>query len=137
MGHLSTHVLDTAAGKPAAGVTVELRRLAVVGVNRIVVGRRLPVGLRQEAQQVDARVRHGRVRGEADHRLAAQIGDGLDDVHAENSCSAAGNSTALTATPWKMPLPLMKQTPFRGWSINFSSEMFRFFDCKTSRRKRF
>lgn len=28
MGHLSTHVLDTAAGKPAAGVTVELRRLA-------------------------------------------------------------------------------------------------------------
>ena len=26
-----------------------------------------------------------------------QIGDGLDDVHAENSCSAAGNSTAFTA----------------------------------------
>ncbi|MBW4986139.1 hydroxyisourate hydrolase, partial [Mameliella sp. CS4] len=31
MGHLSTHVLDTAAGKPAAGVTVELRRLAEDG----------------------------------------------------------------------------------------------------------
>ncbi|QGY03414.1 hydroxyisourate hydrolase [Methylobacterium mesophilicum SR1.6/6] len=28
MGHLSTHVLDTAAGRPAAGVAVELRRLA-------------------------------------------------------------------------------------------------------------
>lgn len=27
MGHLSTHVLDTAAGRPAAGVAIELRRL--------------------------------------------------------------------------------------------------------------
>ncbi|MDP4022073.1 hydroxyisourate hydrolase [Methylobacterium sp. NEAU 140] len=31
MGHLSTHVLDTAAGRPAAGVTIELRRLAADG----------------------------------------------------------------------------------------------------------
>ncbi|KAA0123584.1 hydroxyisourate hydrolase [Methylobacterium sp. P1-11] len=31
MGHLSTHVLDTTSGKPAAGVTVELRRLAADG----------------------------------------------------------------------------------------------------------
>ncbi|RUP19127.1 hydroxyisourate hydrolase [Methylobacterium sp.] len=35
MGHLSTHVLDTAAGKPAAGVTVELRRLAEDGTGEI------------------------------------------------------------------------------------------------------
>ena len=28
MGHLSTHVLDTASGRPAAGVAIELRRLA-------------------------------------------------------------------------------------------------------------
>ncbi|MET0366957.1 MAG: hydroxyisourate hydrolase [Methylobacterium sp.] len=27
MGHLSTHVLDTTAGRPAAGVAIELRRL--------------------------------------------------------------------------------------------------------------
>ena len=31
MGHLSTHVLDTAAGRPAAGVAIELRRLAADG----------------------------------------------------------------------------------------------------------
>jgi 5-hydroxyisourate hydrolase len=31
MGHLSTHVLDTAAGKPAAGVVIELRRVAENG----------------------------------------------------------------------------------------------------------
>ena len=31
MGHLSTHVLDLAAGRPAAGVAVELRRLAPDG----------------------------------------------------------------------------------------------------------
>lgn len=27
MGHLSTHVLDTTVGRPAAGVAIELRRL--------------------------------------------------------------------------------------------------------------
>ncbi len=31
MGHLSTHVLDTASGRPAAGVVIELRRLAEDG----------------------------------------------------------------------------------------------------------
>lgn len=31
MGHLSTHVLDTAAGRPAAGVAIELRRLGADG----------------------------------------------------------------------------------------------------------
>lgn len=31
MSHLSTHVLDTAAGRPAAGVAVTLRRLAADG----------------------------------------------------------------------------------------------------------
>jgi hydroxyisourate hydrolase len=31
MGHLSTHVLDVAAGRPAAGVTIALRRLAPDG----------------------------------------------------------------------------------------------------------
>lgn len=31
MGHLSTHVLDTAAGRPAAGVAIELRRLGSDG----------------------------------------------------------------------------------------------------------
>ncbi|MCJ2012427.1 hydroxyisourate hydrolase [Methylobacterium sp. J-076] len=31
MGHLSTHVLDTASGRPAAGVAIELRRLAADG----------------------------------------------------------------------------------------------------------
>ncbi|GJD35768.1 hydroxyisourate hydrolase [Methylobacterium aerolatum] len=31
MGHLSTHVLDTASGRPAAGVAIELRRLAEDG----------------------------------------------------------------------------------------------------------
>ena len=31
MGHLSTHVLDTTAGRPAAGVAIELRRLGPDG----------------------------------------------------------------------------------------------------------
>ncbi|WP_043356391.1 hydroxyisourate hydrolase [Methylobacterium sp. B1] len=31
MGHLSTHVLDTTSGRPAAGVVIELRRLAADG----------------------------------------------------------------------------------------------------------
>ena len=31
MGRLSTHVLDTASGKPARGVTVELRRMGPDG----------------------------------------------------------------------------------------------------------
>lgn len=31
MGHLSTHVLDTASGRPAAGVAITLRRLAADG----------------------------------------------------------------------------------------------------------
>jgi 5-hydroxyisourate hydrolase len=35
MGHLSTHVLDTAAGRPAAGVVIELRRLAENGAGEI------------------------------------------------------------------------------------------------------
>ena len=31
MGRLSTHVLDTASGRPARGITVELRRMAPDG----------------------------------------------------------------------------------------------------------
>ncbi|GJE38980.1 hydroxyisourate hydrolase [Methylobacterium persicinum] len=31
MGHVSTHVLDTAAGRPAAGVAITLRRLTADG----------------------------------------------------------------------------------------------------------
>lgn len=31
MGHLSTHVLDTTAGRPAAGVGIELRRIGPDG----------------------------------------------------------------------------------------------------------
>ncbi|MFD1694283.1 hydroxyisourate hydrolase [Roseibium aestuarii] len=31
MGRLTTHVLDTASGKPAAGLTIELRRLCADG----------------------------------------------------------------------------------------------------------
>lgn len=36
MGHLSTHVLDLAAGRPAAGVAVELRRLAPDGTGPVI-----------------------------------------------------------------------------------------------------
>jgi 2-oxo-4-hydroxy-4-carboxy-5-ureidoimidazoline decarboxylase len=35
-GRLSTHVLDTHSGKPAAGIAVELVELADLGVNRVV-----------------------------------------------------------------------------------------------------
>ena len=35
-GHLSTHVLDTHSGKPAAGVRVELIELAELGASRVV-----------------------------------------------------------------------------------------------------
>lgn len=38
MGRLTTHVLDTTAGAPAAGLTVELFRLTG-GANRLVVAR--------------------------------------------------------------------------------------------------
>jgi 5-hydroxyisourate hydrolase len=36
MGRLSTHVLDTASGKPAAGMKVELYRLAADGARTLV-----------------------------------------------------------------------------------------------------
>lgn len=36
MGHLSTHVLDTASGKPAAGIAIELRRLADDGTGETI-----------------------------------------------------------------------------------------------------
>lgn len=36
MGHLSTHVLDTASGRPAAGVPVALKRLAPDGTAELV-----------------------------------------------------------------------------------------------------
>jgi 5-hydroxyisourate hydrolase len=35
MGHLSTHVLDTANGCPAAGMKVTLQRVAVAGVTSL------------------------------------------------------------------------------------------------------
>ena len=36
-GHLSTHVLDTHSGKPAAGIAVELVELSDLGASRVVV----------------------------------------------------------------------------------------------------
>jgi 2-oxo-4-hydroxy-4-carboxy-5-ureidoimidazoline decarboxylase len=36
-GRLSTHVLDTHSGKPAAGVAVELSELSDLGVSRLVM----------------------------------------------------------------------------------------------------
>lgn len=36
MGHLSTHVLDLAAGRPAAGIAVELRRLGPDGTGPVI-----------------------------------------------------------------------------------------------------
>ena len=36
MGHLSTHVLDTTAGRPAAGIAIALRRLAADGTGESV-----------------------------------------------------------------------------------------------------
>lgn len=35
MGHLSTHVLDTAHGVPAAGMTVTLQRVTATGVETV------------------------------------------------------------------------------------------------------
>ena len=35
-GHLSTHVLDTHSGKPAAGIAVELIELSDLGASRVV-----------------------------------------------------------------------------------------------------
>jgi hydroxyisourate hydrolase len=35
MGRLTTHVLDTASGKPAAGVRIELRAIAADGKSRL------------------------------------------------------------------------------------------------------
>jgi 5-hydroxyisourate hydrolase len=35
MGHLSTHVLDTANGRPAAGMQIELQRLDATGYTAI------------------------------------------------------------------------------------------------------
>jgi 2-oxo-4-hydroxy-4-carboxy-5-ureidoimidazoline decarboxylase len=37
-GHLSTHVLDTHAGRPAAGVAIELREVAAGGATRLIKG---------------------------------------------------------------------------------------------------
>ncbi len=36
MGHLSTHVLDTARGRPAAGIPVSLFRIAPDGTRRLI-----------------------------------------------------------------------------------------------------
>ena len=36
VGRLSTHVLDTHSGKPAAGISVELLELSALGASRVV-----------------------------------------------------------------------------------------------------
>ena len=60
-------------------------------------------GFLHQRDMTGVEVAHGRHETDAFALAAragdrgAQVGDGLDDVHAEKPCSAAGNSTALTA----------------------------------------
>jgi 5-hydroxyisourate hydrolase len=54
MGRLTTHVLDTAAGKPAAGLTVELYRIA-----------EMPVRLTVAATNSDGRLEQPLLEGAA------------------------------------------------------------------------
>ena len=55
MGRLTTHVLDTASGKPAAGLTVELYRIGQKNAERLTVA----------TTDTDGRVEHPLLEGDA------------------------------------------------------------------------
>ena len=71
MSTISTHVLDTALGRPAAGVGVTLERLDDPGLE--------PVSLGSGATDADGRFRgllpHGATLDEGTYRLRFDVGD--------------------------------------------------------------
>jgi 2-oxo-4-hydroxy-4-carboxy-5-ureidoimidazoline decarboxylase len=69
-GRLSTHVLDTHAGLPAAGLVVELRELAVDGAARLVVSTRT-----NSDGRTDAPLIAGRPVPIGQYELAFAVGD--------------------------------------------------------------
>jgi 5-hydroxyisourate hydrolase len=69
MGRLTTHVLDTAAGRPAAGVTVELYRVDS--------DRRIAVGVTNADGRLDKPLIEGAQFGDGVYELRFHAGDYL------------------------------------------------------------
>lgn len=72
MGRLTTHVLDTASGKPAAGLTVELYRMGGNGQ-----GERLTVATTNADGRVDKPLLEGDAFGAGVYELRFHAGDYL------------------------------------------------------------
>ncbi len=69
-GHLSTHVLDTHSGKPAAGMAVELVELSDLGASRVVTR-----GITNADGRTDQPLIHGRPMPIGRYELTFRAGD--------------------------------------------------------------
>jgi 5-hydroxyisourate hydrolase len=67
MGRLTTHVLDTAAGKPAAGLKVELRRVGTPAV--------LAAGTTNADGRLDRPLLEGTAFAAGDYEIMFHVGD--------------------------------------------------------------
>jgi len=74
MGYLTTHVLDTATGKPAAGLAIDLFSLS--GENRVLVGRFAT----NEDGRVDGPLLKGAAFENGVYELVFHAGDYLDRI---------------------------------------------------------
>ncbi|AFC87368.1 hydroxyisourate hydrolase [Frateuria aurantia] len=102
MSRLTTHILDTSHGRPAAGVMIELFRLQVDGLHP----------LTRQISNADGRCEHPLLEGESfqlgRYQLHFHIGDYFDQVHAhdERFLDVVILAFAITDTSraWHLPL---------------------------------
>jgi 5-hydroxyisourate hydrolase len=76
-GRLSTHVLDTSRGRPAAGVRVQLRRVGDDGV----VGELLAEAVTNDDGRTDAPLLEGASLGAGVYELCFAVGDYFAGEH--------------------------------------------------------
>ncbi|WP_395074133.1 hydroxyisourate hydrolase [Hyphococcus sp.] len=75
MGKLTTHILDTSAGKPAANVQVELYEIVQTEAGRTERGRRLNTATTNKDGRCDAPLLEGAAFKQGQYELEFALGD--------------------------------------------------------------